>query len=97
MNIQDIKQKALPVLKKHGITKASVFGSATRDEMTKSSDVDFLVEFPNTIHGFDYVALKVDLAEDLKNTLGRNVDLVEYKLIKKELQSYILPNQVQIL
>ena len=97
MNIHDIKRKALPVLKKHGITKASVFGSATRDEMTKSSDVDFLVEFPNTIHGFDYVALKVDLAEDLKNTLGRNVDLVEYKLIKKELQSYILPNQVQIL
>lgn len=97
MDVQDIKLKALPILKKHGVTKASIFGSAARNKMTDASDVDFLVELPNTVHGYDYVSLKVDLSEELKSTLGRNVDIVEYSLIKKDLQPYILSNQVQIL
>lgn len=58
MNLQTIKEKSLPVLKKHGVIRAAIFGSATRGEMTATSDIDFLVELPDTVHGFDYVALK---------------------------------------
>ncbi len=97
MDIHTIKNLAIPVLKKHRVTRAAIFGSATRGEMTDVSDVDVLVELPKDIHGFDYVALKVDLQEELKNTLGRNVDVIEYNLIKPDLKQYILPHQVQIL
>lgn len=97
MDIQTIKQITIPVLKKYGVLRASVFGSAVRDEMTEKSDVDLLVELPHTVHGFDYVALKVDLQEELESALGKHVDIVEYDLIKPALKNYILPSQMQIM
>lgn len=97
MNIQTIKELVLPVLKKHGVIRAGLFGSAASGEMTGKSDVDLLVELPPHVHGFDYVALKVDLKEDLKDSLKNDVDVVEYKLIKPDLKQYILHTQVQIL
>ena len=97
MDIQTIKQKAVPVLLKHGVTRAGIFGSAARGEMTDASDIDVLVELPKNVHGFEYVSLKVDLQEELKNTLGRDVDVVEYNLVKPALKQYILPTNIQIL
>lgn len=97
MDIQKIKQLAVPILKKHGITRASLFGSAVSGEMKETSDVDVLIELPKTVHGFDYVALKVDLQEELELILGKKVDLVEYDLIKPALKKYILPSQLQII
>src|SRR5690606_12414758 len=97
MDLQTIRQRALPILKKHRVVRAAVFGSATEGKMNDTSDVDFLVELPDDIHGFEYVALKEDLKDDLSQSLGKEVDVVEYKLIKPSLRSHILPNQVQIL
>lgn len=97
MKIQTIKDLAIPVLKKYGITKASLFGSAVAGEMKEVSDIDILVALPSTVHGFDYVALKVDLQEELESTLGKKIDVVEYDLIKPALKKYILPTQLQIL
>ena len=83
MNVQAITQKALPILKKHGVVRAGLFGSILRTEDIKeNSDIDILVELPNTAHGYEYVALKVDLQEELQLALGRPVDVVEYDLIK---------------
>jgi len=97
MDIQKIKQLAIPILKKHGITRASLFGSSVHGEMKDTSDVDVLVELPETVHGFDYIALKIDLQEELETTLGKKVDVVEYNLIKPSLKKYILPSQLQII
>lgn len=97
MDIDTIKQVALPVLKKHGVIRAGLFGSAARGKMTEKSDIDLLIELPHTVHGFDYVALRVDIKEELESTLGKNVDIVEYDLIKPALKQYILPSQVKIL
>ncbi len=97
MNIKSIQNLALPILRKYNVTKAALFGSAVRGEMNDHSDIDLLVELPTDVHGFEYVDLKVGLQEDLESTFGKNVDLVEYKLIKESLKSYILPEQVRIL
>ncbi len=56
-----------------------------------------LVELPQDVHGYDYIALKVDLQEELESTLGKKVDVVEYDLIKPALKDYILPTQQQII
>lgn len=97
MDIQSIKQSAIPILRKYGVTRASLFGSAVTGEMKEASDIDILVALPSNVHGFDYVALKVDLQEELELTLGKKVDVVEYNLIKPALKKYILPTQQQIL
>jgi len=97
MNTQTIKQLTAPILKKYGILRASLFGSAVRGDMKNTSDIDILVELPQNVHGFDYVALKIDLQEELEATLGKKVDVVEYSLIKPALKKYILPSQQQII
>ena len=92
-----IRELSIPVLKKYGVHRASLFGSAAAGKMKNTSDIDILVELPSTVHGFDYVALKVDLQEELESTLGKKVDLVEFNFIKPALRKYILPNQLQLM
>ena len=57
------------------VNRAYLFGSCSRGEETKNSDVDIMVDLDKTkpIGLFQYVAMKLDL-QDL---LQREVDLVE--------------------
>ncbi len=96
MDIALIKEQATPIFKKYGITKASLFGSVARGLMTSNSDVDFLVELPVNVHGYNYVALKVELQEELTRKLGKSVDLVEFNLIKPDLRESILASEIPI-
>ncbi|RUM33051.1 MAG: hypothetical protein DSY33_05635 [Archaeoglobus sp.] len=93
MNVAEIKTRIMPILRKYGVRKASIFSSAVRGEMKESSDIDILVEIEKDISLLDFVALKLELEE----TLGRKVDLVEYDTIKPRLRDRILKEQVVIL
>ena len=42
--IEDIKEKTIPIAKKHGISRMSLFGSYARGEATDNSDVDIFVD-----------------------------------------------------
>ena len=98
IQLKAIQAQALPILKKYKIKRAGFFGSVLREDFkVGSSDIDILVELPQEVHGFDYVNLKVNLQEELEQSFGRPVDIVEYHLIKPSLKEYILPTQVQIL
>ncbi|HEX7052493.1 MAG TPA: nucleotidyltransferase family protein [Burkholderiales bacterium] len=68
-----------------GVRRLAVFGSAARDELTESSDVDVLVEFEGPATFAAYMDLKFYL-EDL---LGRPVDLVTEKGLRQELRPYV--------
>lgn len=74
MNIEIIKQKAVPVLRRHDVVKASVFGSYARGAQTDKSDIDFLIDYAPGMKKtlFDLV----DLKEELELTLNKNVDLI---------------------
>ena len=52
--------------------KVSVFGSYSRNENTKNSDLDLLVEFGVRINLLDLIGIEQDLSE----ALGIKVDLV---------------------
>jgi len=93
MNIDEIKMRIVPILQKYGVKRASIFGSAVRDEMREDSDIDILVEIEKDISLLDFVALKLEL-EDI---LGRKVDLVEFDTIKPKLKDRILREQVVII
>ncbi|MFB3894713.1 MAG: nucleotidyltransferase family protein [bacterium] len=92
-NIEKIKQKILPILIQYGVTKAGLFGSSIRDDITPKSDIDILVELKKDISLLGFIKIKLELEQ----TLGKKVDLIEYSAIKPQLRNYILSEQVIIL
>lgn len=74
--IKDIKKAILPILKKHGVKRASLFGSVVRGKK-RPGDVDLLVELKKEDDLFDLVALKRILEEKL----GMHVDLGTFNSI----------------
>jgi len=90
---QQIKQSILPILKRYGVSKAALFGSAIRGQMGSKSDIDILVQIDKDISLLEFVGLKLDLEEALK----KDVDLVEYDTIKPLIRDRILKEQQVIL
>ena len=85
--------KIIPILKKYGVNRASLFGSVVRGDTHKNSDVDILVQVPKNKSLFDMM----DIQFELEDALKKKVDLVEYGYIKPRLKSQILGEQVQII
>jgi hypothetical protein len=92
-NLDEIKNKALPILKEAGVTRSSLFGSCVRGENREDSDIDMLVDFPRGKGLFEFVGLQFQLEDALK----KKVDLVEYESLHPLLKERILAEQVQIL
>lgn len=93
MDIQFVTTLAVPILKRHGVKKAALFGSIVRGNMTPTSDVDVLIDAPDHFSLFDLAGLQVDLEDALKN----RVDVVQYRSIKPILRDRILAYEHPIL
>ena len=91
--IEDIKRKILPILQRHRVKRAGLFGSCVRNEMKENSDIDILVEIEEDISLLDFVGIKLEIEE----ALGRKIDIVEYNTIKSLFKERILREQVVIL
>ena len=76
--IANKKDELVELCQRYGVARLEVFGSAARgtDFDPQTSDADFLVEF-HTGSGLPPFDQYFDLAEALRHTLGRPVDLVE--------------------
>ena len=92
MKIEEIKEKVTPLLIRHQVRRAGIFGSVAKENDTLKSDIDILVELDNKISLLDFVGMKLEL-EDL---LGRTVDLVEYQAIMPRLKEKILGKEIRI-
>lgn len=93
LSIDEIKQKAIPVLKNAGITKSAIFGSYVRGDANEASDIDFLIGFPEEATLLDFVRLKRELEESLQ----KNVDLVSYNAISPLIKDSIFKHQYPLL
>jgi uncharacterized protein len=67
--------------RKWKITEFSLFGSVLRDDFRPDSDVDVLVTFGPDAHRRYYHIL--DMKDELKEIFGREVDIVEKRLVEK--------------
>ena len=84
------KEQILDLLREHkalrieqfGIHSLALFGSTARDQAKDSSDIDILVQFDGPATSKRYFGLQFYI-EDL---LGRRVDLVTDKALRKELR-----------
>ena len=94
LDVEEIKQKVVPILQRNNVVRAGLFGSLARREETSDSDIDLLIDFgDNRKTLFDLV----DLEEELERALGRKVDLVFYDGLKLRLRQRILEEQIQLL
>lgn len=88
MTIKEVKQKASPILKRHGVTYAAVFGSLARGEDSPESDIDILVRLGRPTGMIGYMRL----IENLEVRLRKKVDLVTEQSLNKYVRPYVLPD-----
>jgi len=92
--IEKIKSKIIHILKDNKVTKAGVFGSYSRGEQRKDSDIDIVVNIEDknmSLIGF----IRLKLA--LEKVLNKKIDLVEYSAIKPLIKKNILNEEIRII
>jgi predicted nucleotidyltransferase len=91
--LERLREKVAPILRRLGVRRASVFGSLARGEGDEESDVDLLVELEPGRSLLDLAELKVELEE----VLGRRVDVITYDSLHPLLRDRVLREQRRIL
>jgi predicted nucleotidyltransferase len=92
--IEEIKNEIMPVLERHGVIHAAIFGSFEKEK--EESDLSILVELGKDRSLLDLVALKSELEETLK----RRVDVVTYSafnVLHPRVKERVLEKQVVII
>jgi len=88
-----VLRQHLPELReRYGVASLGIFGSYLRGEENEASDLDVLVEFSRTPDLFEFVALKLDLAD----LLSVDVDLVMKDALKPRISQGILSEVVAV-
>ena len=90
-----LKQKRDEILRigaSHGACNIRVFGSVARGEADERSEVDFLVEMAAGRSLFDMGGLQVDL----ESLVGRRVDIVTERGLKKRIRGRVLREAVPL-
>lgn len=72
LTIKEIKDCIKPIMKKHGIKNVYLFGSYSRGEANRDSDVDIYCDSGDVDTLFKQVAFN----EELEKALGKKVDLI---------------------
>jgi uncharacterized protein len=88
--VENIKQKIIPILKQHDVSKASIFGSFVRGEQRNDSDLDLLVEFKGDKSLLDLIDLKLNI----EDTLGRSADVLTLESLSPAIREIVLKEQV---
>ncbi len=94
--LKEIKKKLKNIQpdlqKKYGVSRIGVFGSFSRGDEIRNSDIDILVEFDKDIDIFEFISLKDFLSE----ILSRKIDLVTEDAIKPLMREDIMKEVVYI-
>ena len=86
---RELKRNRSELKRRFKVKRIGIFGSYTRGEHRRTSDVDLLVEFYEPI-GWEFI----DLKEFLERILGTSVDLVTVDALKPQLKDVILKEVV---
>jgi predicted nucleotidyltransferase len=83
------------LFRSRGIRRLAVFGSVARGEATPQSDVDIAVEYEPgrepSLSGF------AGLREDLRDLLGRDVDLADWKTLRSNVRAAVDREAIDVL
>jgi len=81
------------IKKKYGLKRMRIFGSYSRWEQKKWSDIDLFVEYNKPLDIVLYFALK----KELEDILWEKVDLINNKFLKKKFKNYIQEDLITVL
>jgi len=90
--LERLAAQIVPVLQRHGVLSAAVFGSMARGEANAASDLDLLVDYAEDVDLFDVQ----DLRAELEKLLGRQVDLVSRNYIHRRIKEAVLHEAVPL-
>lgn len=90
--LQLLSESKPALVARYGVTKLALFGSAARDAVRDDSDIDVLVAFDGPATSERYFGVQFFL-EDL---LGRPVDLVTDKALRRELRPFVEKDAVHV-
>jgi predicted nucleotidyltransferase len=82
------------LLSKYHLNKIGLFGSFSRDEATKNSDIDIIFDFKENIS--DIYTVKTALKKYLSETFNRSVDLAREKYLKPYAKKQILQDAIYV-
>lgn len=91
-HLQPFVKSIRPVLRKYQIRKCAIFGSVARGEGTKRSDLDLLIDPPPRMTLFDLVGME----DDLKQAVGRKVDVVTFRSLEGPFKRRALKDAVVV-
>ncbi len=93
-NVQDIKNNLAAhtqnLIERYKIREMGIFGSYVKNQQSKDSDADILVDFEEVPTLFDFVGLR----DELSDILGIRVDLVMKSALKPRIRKRILDEVV---
>ena len=84
--LDQIKEIAIPIAKKHGVKRLSLFGSYARGKATDESDLDFYMDKGKIVGWFGYFGF----VYDLEDAFHKHVDVVSTTIEDKEFLKSIM-------
>jgi uncharacterized protein len=91
--VAELKPKLIPILVRHEVSRAAIFGSVAAGTANEASDLDLLIEFKGEKSLLDLISLKLDLQEKL----NRKVDVLTYRSLNPLIKEKVLRQEVRIL
>ena len=85
-DIETIKDKISPVLKRHNVEFAGIFGSYAKGRETSESDLDILVRFACSKSLLEIIALE----NELSAVLNAKADVVTEQSLHEYIAPYVL-------
>ena len=86
------RSEILDVARARGASRVRVFGSVARGDATEASDIDFLVDLEDGRSLFDLGGLLMDL----RDLLGRDVDVITEAGLRSRVGSRVLADAVDL-
>ena len=86
------RDEILRLAAKHGVTSIRVFGSVARGDAGLDSDVDFLIEAGRDVTPW----FPGGLVADLRDLLGRDVDVVEACALRPRIGEHVIAEAVPL-
>jgi predicted nucleotidyltransferase len=90
--LKEKREEILRIAAKHGARNVRVFGSVARGDADEASDIDFLVEMEPGRSLLDMGGLLMDL----RDLLGRDVDVVSERGLNQRIRDRVLGEAVNL-
>ncbi|MFB6158134.1 MAG: nucleotidyltransferase family protein [Candidatus Nanohalobium sp.] len=92
LELEELRSRVRPILRRHDVSRAELFGSYARGEQDEESDVDLVVEFEGEKTLVDISRLR----KELENSLGKDVDVLTYNSVHPNIRKRVEEEAVEI-